>query len=184
MPQAEAVTNNLYGMYRDVLRDAEGCVIWDGGWRKNTIVASCRQLLAAFMRGGAVTPPTLGIQGLQIGMGQPAWDSGPLPAPDPGRTALVDPHRFTVDLSHIKIDYLDGGTVTANPTNKLQIVATLGANIPSWPDVNHTTGTLREFGLVGQLGGALTPTLINYVAHPAIAKDPLSTLERTIWLTF
>ena len=25
---------------------------------------------------------------------------------------------------------------------------------------------------------------INYVTHPAIVKDPTSTLERTIWLVF
>ena len=28
------------------------------------------------------------------------------------------------------------------------------------------------------------PPLINYVTHPAIVKDPTSTLERTIWLVF
>jgi len=26
--------------------------------------------------------------------------------------------------------------------------------------------------------------LIDYVTHPAIAKDPVSTLTRTIWLVF
>jgi len=41
---------------------------------------------------------------------------------------------------------------------------------------------LREFGLIASLDGV--PVLINYRTHPAIAKDPVSTLERTIWLVF
>jgi hypothetical protein len=183
MSAGETVTGTLYGMYSDVLRNARGEVLWESGWRKNTIVTTCRILLASFMRG--TTPsPAIGIQGLQVGAGLPDWDNGPLPTPDPGRTTLVDPHPFLVDPTHLKIDFLDGNIITTTPTNRLQIVATLDANMPNWPDgnPNHTVTTLREFGLIGQLGGA--PTLINYVAHTAIAKDPQSTLERTIWLTF
>lgn len=181
MSAAETVTVALYGMYHDVLRNARGDVLWESGWRKNTIVTSCRILLASFVR-GVIPSPALGIQGLQVGAGLPAWDNGSLPTPDPGRTTLVDPHPFVVDSSHLKIDFLDGNILTTTPTSRLQIVATLGANMPTWPDANHTVTTLREFGLIGQLGGVAT--LINYVAHTAIAKDPLSTLERTIWLTF
>ena len=44
------------------------------------------------------------------------------------------------------------------------------------------SGSLGEFGLVGQLNGV--ETLINYVTHPVIVKDPLSTLTRTVWLVF
>jgi hypothetical protein len=56
--------------------------------------------------------------------------------------------------------------------------------VPPWPDglPQHPAPSLREFGLVGQLNA--TPVLINYVSHPAIVKDPTSTLERTIWLVF
>jgi hypothetical protein len=54
--------------------------------------------------------------------------------------------------------------------------------VPNWPDANHPTSTLREFGLAAQLNGVTV--LINYRTHPAIAKDPASTLERTVWLVF
>jgi hypothetical protein len=163
MSNTDVVASNLQGMYSDVLRDAGGRVRWDRGWQKNAIVTDCRRLLAGFMRGA----PTgaLGIRGLQVGAGLAAWDQPPgPPPPTAGQVALVDPHPFTVLMAD------------------LQIVATLRSGVPSWPDANHVTSTLREFGLVGQLNGA--PVLINYVTHPAIVKDPTSTLERTIWLVF
>ena len=94
----------------------------------------------------------------------------------------MDPNPFTVPIGSLTIDYLAGGVVSPSPTNSIQIFASLGPGVPSWPDANHATGTLREFGLLGQLDGA--DVLINYVTHPAIAKDPASTLERTIWLIF
>jgi hypothetical protein len=174
---------NLQGMYRDVLRDTAGRVTWDRGWQMNAIVTDCRRLLAGFMRGAP--PGTLGIQGLQVGTGLAAWDQPPgPPPPTAGQAALVDPHPFTVPVANLQIDFLDLTTdsVSAAPTNRLQIVASLGPGVPSWPDSDHATSTLREFGLVGQLNGATV--LINYVTHPAIVKDPTSTLERTIWLVF
>lgn len=66
--------------------------------------------------------------------------------------------------------------------NRVQIEATLGPDVPPWPDADHASGNLREFGLVATLDGG--PVLINYVTHPLIAKDPASTLERTIWIVF
>ena len=170
----ERAAEALSGMYRDVLRDAYGQVLWDRGWRKNAIVVDCHRLLAAFMRGNPTT--VLGIQGLQVGAGNPVWDQSPPLPPNPSQTALVDPQPFTVPLSAIKIDFLDGGNVASGPTNAIQIIATLAPNMP------NPSRTLREFGLVGQLNG--NTVLINYVTHTAIAKDPASTLERTIWLTF
>jgi hypothetical protein len=158
-------------MYRDVLRDAAGRVKWTRGWQKNAIVTDCRRLLVGFMRGS----PTgaVGIQGLQVGIGLAAWDqpSGP-PPPGAGQVTLVDPHPFTVPVADLQIDFLNPTTdsVSPEPTNRLQIVASLGLGVPSWPDADHVTSTLREFGLVGQLDGAAV--LINYVTHPAIVKDP------------
>ena len=72
--------------------------------------------------------------------------------------------------------------MSAAPTNRLQIQATLGPSVPNWPDANHVSGNLREFGLIASLDG--TTVLVNYVTHPVIAKDPASTLQRTVWLTF
>jgi len=181
MGKTDVDSMNVHGMYHDVLRDADGRVIWDRGWRKNAIVVDCKRLLAGFMRGA----PTgaVGIQGLQVGAGQASWDQPPgPPATDPGQAALVDQNPFTVPRASMQFTYLVGANPSGTPTNRLQIVVQVGPNVPPWPDGNHTTGTLREFGLVGQLDGA--PVLINYVRHPAIAKDPASTLDRTIWLVF
>lgn len=170
----------LQGMYRDVLRDAAGRIVWDRGWHKNAIVTNCHLLLASFIRGA---PATTGIAGLSVGAGLAAWDAPPgTPDPSPSQSALVDPNPFLVPPASLKIDFLNGGVISASPTGKLQIVATLGPGVPTWPDANHATITLREFGLVAQLAGA--PVLLNYRTHPAIVKDPTSTLERTIWLVF
>ncbi len=182
MFSTEATTLHLYGMYHDVLRDPRGTAIWDSGWRKNTIVVDCRRLLAGFMHGA----PTgaLGLQGLQVGAGDPVWDQTGPPLPDGTQTALVDHNPFTVPRASLQINYLTGtgSTVSGTPTNQIQIVAQLGPNVPTWPDANHPVSTLREFGLVGQLDS--TTVLINYVRHVAIVKDPASTLVRTIWLAF
>ncbi len=179
MKNIEKPAADLHGMYRDILYDGSGQVVWDRGWKSNAIVGDCRKLLATFMGG---TSPSLGIQGLRVGMGLDSWDATGTPAATASQAALVDVHSFKVLPANLQIDFLDGGTVSPNPTNRLQIVATLGPHVPSWPDGNHVTSNLREFGLIGSLNGA--ETLINYVTHPVIVKDPLSTLTRTIWLTF
>ena len=177
----ERVTADLYGMFRDVLRDRTGRVVWESGWVKNVIVTDCRRLLAGFMRGAPTT--VFGIQGLQVGAGNALWDAPPgPPVPSAGQVALVDPSPFTVPLASLQLSYLSGTSVSATPTDRLQIFATLGPGVPPWPDGTHASSTLREFGLVAQLDG--NPVLINYRTHPAIPKDPFSTLERTIWLTF
>jgi hypothetical protein len=183
MSNEETITTALQGSYRDVLRDATGRVTWDSGWHKNKIVTSGRCLLAGMMCAQAGI--LMGIQGLQIGAGNAAWDAGVAPAPDDTDTALVDPNPFTVRAASLAFSYLDAqtGVVSVAPTRRLQIVATLGPNVPSWPDANHTVGTLREFGLVVQLGPVGT-VLFNEVRHVAIPKDPVSTLVRTIQLVF
>lgn len=179
MSTTEKVGGELRGCYRDVLRNARGQVVWERGWTANAIVGDCRRLLATFMRG---TPASSGVLGLQIGAGLDAWDGGSPPVPTPAQTALVDPSPFTVGVASLQIDFLSAGVVSATPTSRIQIQANLGPGVPPWPDGTHPSGNLREFGLVGDLGGSVT--LINYVTHPVIAKDPASTLERTIWLQF
>lgn len=178
MAHRESPTTQLHGRYRDVVRAADGRVLLDRGWTSNAIVTDCRRLLASLMGGG----PALGIQGLALGVGQGAWDTTGTPPATPDQTALVDPSPFTVPVAELAVDFIDGGAVTATPTNRLQILATVGPGLPPWPDPAHVTVSLREFGLVGELDG--TPVLINYVTHPVIHKDPTSTLERTIWLVF
>lgn len=179
MPTTESPTLELHGMYHDVLTAPGGRVIWDRGWRSNTIVTTFRNLLATFVGG---VSPSLGIQGLRVGQGVAAWDAAGPPAAAASQTALVDPNPYLAPRSALAINYLNGANVSATPTNRLQIVATLGPNMPTWPDANHVAANLREFGLVGTLNGA--ETLMNYVTHPVIVKDPASTLTRTIWLVF
>jgi hypothetical protein len=178
MPHAERLADRLHGLYHDVVRGPGGAVLHDPGWRSNAIVLDCRRLLASLMGG----QPALGIQGLAVGAGLAAWDMvGPPPA-SPAQAALVDPSPFVVPLADLAIDFIDGGLVTAAPSNRLQIVASLGPGEPPWPDGAHVSASLREFGLVAELDG--TPSLVNYVTHPVINKDPTSALERTIWLVF
>jgi hypothetical protein len=178
MQPDERPTLHLAGMYRDVVRDSGGRVLRDSGWKSNAIVVDCRRVLASLMGGG----PALGIQGLAVGAGLAAWDgTGPPPA-TPTQVALEDPNPFVVPAASLAIDFVDAGVITATPTNRLQIVASLGPGAPPWPNGTHVSASLREFGLVGELNGA--PVLINYVTHPVINKDPTSTLERTIWLVF
>lgn len=185
MAISENATTALEGRYRDVLKDARGEVIWDRGWHKNAIVVSCRQLLASFVKGDLTS---LGISGLRVGAGSDAWDLTAPPVPSPTTGALVDPDFYELPKtgfpagSDFKMDYLDGATVVAFPTNRLQIFAKFGPNTPPWPNGTHTTSSMREFGLAGTLAGS--PALLNYVTHPVITKDPASTLERTIWLVF
>jgi len=190
----ENATGELRGMYRDVIRDPSGRVTWDSDWKKNAIVVDCRRLLAAFVRSGPAGPPVgpppvggyaQGILGIRVGAGNDAWDNTTMSA-SPSDTALTDVNYYSLQRNDpdFAIDFLDPATSAVVPvaTNKLQIVAKFGPNKPSWPDGAHPTGTLREFGLYGAIEG--NQVLINYVRHPAIAKDPLSTLERTIWLIF
>jgi hypothetical protein len=178
-PITEQPTGELHGMYHDVMRGPDGRVSWERDWTHNTIVVSCRKLLAGFMKGPTLS---LGIQGLRVGQGLDAWDQTSPPPGTPAQTAMVDPSPYLVPPASLQIDFLDGANVTSTPTNRIQIVATLGPSVPSWPDASHAAANLREFGLVGKLNN--TETLINYVTHPVIVKDPASTLTRTIWLVF
>ncbi len=176
MPNSEMVTTNLYGMYRDVLRDAQGRLIWDRGWQRNTIVTDCRRLLASLVR---QEPEAAGIQGLQFGEGLSSWDeTGPPPANS--SQWKLEKLVHTLDWDVLEFKYLDRNgdpDPSTDPTNRLQIKAELGENVPSDKAI-----TLREFGLVGKLGDQAL--LMNYVTHLAIVKDPSSTLQRTIWLVF
>jgi hypothetical protein len=179
MPIIETPAAGLHGSWQDVIRNASGAVIDKTRIRSNAIVVDCRRILASFMAGA----PTLGIQGMLFGTGLSAWDVDGPPAASPAQTALTDPNPYLVPAASLQIDFLDDiGTVVPGPTNRLQIVATLGPGQPSWPDANHVAGSLREFALVGELNGS--PALINYVTHPVINKDPANSLERTLWLVF
>ncbi len=184
-PAAPESVIGLSGRFRDVLRGPDGTVLDDRGWCRNAIVTDFRRLLAAFVRGAPVT--SNGIVGLQVGAGEPAWDSNGLPTPTGSETRLVDSAPFLVDRAGLELGFVDPetGAPSSTPTRSLQVRASLGPGVPPWPDLpagRHANSTLREFGLVGRLDGVLV--LLNYRTHPAIAKDPASTLERIIWFVF
>jgi hypothetical protein len=167
----------IIGVYRDRLIRPGGAVEHDTGWRKNQIVLRCRVLLAAFLSN---QPNSLGIQSLQIGRGDASWDTNPPPLSDPATTtALVDAAPFTIPVAGLVLQFLnDTDGVVANPTNRIQITATLGTNQPV--AIGQPPFPMREFGLFGSLGGAAF--MIDYVRHPLIEKDGAVTLERRVRL--
>ena len=184
MSITENAGSGLHGRFRDVMRDGADEVRWDHGWQENVIVTDFRRVLAGFIRG---SPPVVtGLVGLRVGAGLAAWDSPPGPPPaTPDTTALVDPAPFTVARARPADRLRRPGhrhhQRSAHPlAPDPRLARAERAAVAGRPA--HPTSTLREFGLVATLGGA--DVLLNYRTHPAIAKDPASTLERTIWLVF
>lgn len=175
-------TDHIAGYVRDVLRAPGGAILFDSGWGKNVVTDAGRTLLSAFLHGAPTTVAS--IVALRVGEGDAAWDANGTPPPSASTTHLVDAHPYDHLAASLQFDYVNPAddTVSAVPTTKLQVKAALGPHQPAWPDANHATSTLREYGLVGRLNG--TDVLVNYRTHAAIAKDPTSTLERTIWLVF
>ncbi|HEX8722750.1 MAG TPA: hypothetical protein VF736_19185 [Pyrinomonadaceae bacterium] len=171
------------GIYRDLLRDAAGRPVYDSGWRSNMIVLSCRVLLAAFMRGDGAESP-LGIQSLKLGRGDSGWDAAPPPKPDPDAvTQLVDATPYVIPKASLTLQYLNANNDYSNvPTNRLEIVASVGPGEPAPETGLPSPYPLREFGLFGRLKGA--DYMIDYVRHPLIEKDSAVTLERRVQLIF
>jgi hypothetical protein len=172
----------IEGIYRDVLRGPAGEIISDAGWKPNLIVLRCRELLAAFMKGDGTEAP-LGIQSLQLGRGDPAWDNVPPPKAPETSTQLVDSEPFVIPKAGLTLQYLNGNNEFSDaPTNRLEIIVVIGPGQPD-PQLNLPSPyPIREFGLFGQLKGL--DYMIDYVRHPLIEKDTAVTLERRIHLIF
>jgi hypothetical protein len=185
--------SSIKGIYRDILKDGNNTVIFDSGWVSNVIVDQCRALLAALMKNN--TPG--GIRCLKVGKGDPNWDTlaeGP-PPPNESETALVDEEPYAIDVGdHLVLHYLHGsGAVVDYPTNRLEITATLGANVPPPPEPHVSTYPLREFGLFGVYVEVDKNDpevrheyeyMIDCIRHPVIHKDETATLIRTVRLYF
>ena len=95
----------IKGIYQDRLLDPEGSLIFDLGWRSNLIVLQCRILLASLLKGDG----PLGIQSMQVGRGDPSWDTAPPPPPDPNTTeeerwkkAGLQPNGQVLDPKHVQ----------------------------------------------------------------------------------
>src|SRR6266542_1772923 len=168
----------IKGIYRDRLMDCGGRLILDTGWKSNLIVRRCRMLLAGFMK----NETAFGIQSIQFGSGQASWDTVPPPAADPNTTVgLVDAAPFSLPVASLTLQYLsDADAIVVVPTNRIQIVATLGPGQP--PPAGSPPFPLREFGLFGKLNGA--DFMLDDIRHPLIKMDGPTTLERRIRLIF
>ena len=168
----------IKGFYRDRIFNMEDRKIFDSGWRSNLIVLRCRILLAGFIRNDT----TLGIRELQVGKGDPSWDTTPPPLPDPNlMTKLADPNPFSIPHSDLDMHYLNtSDEIVEGPTNRIQIISKIGQNIPTPP--TEPPYPLREFGIFGEFNGSLY--MINYIRHALIEKDASATLERKLRLIF
>jgi len=169
---------SIKGIYRDRLLDPNGVPVFDSEWRNNMIVLRCRVLLSSFLKNDGA----LGIRALQLGRGDPSWDTNPPPLPDPNAiNALVDAAPAEIPAAQLKLEYLDNtDSVVGNATSRLQITATLLPGVPASPP--NTPFPLREFALFGELNGVRH--MIDYIRHPLIQKDASMTLERKVRLIF
>jgi hypothetical protein len=169
----------IEGIYRDRLIGPDGRIMSDYGWRKNMVVLAGRVLLAAFVKNET---GALGVRALQVGRGDPSWDTQPPPPPDPNALAkLTDAAPFVVPQANLTIQYLNSAdAAVTTPTNRIEITAKLGPGQPS--AATDPPYPLREFGLFGQLNGV--PQMIDYVRHSVIQKAGALTLERKVRLVF
>ena len=168
------------GIYRDRLITASGKQL-DRGWRSNIIVDNCRDLLGAFMAGNS---DVHGVQFIQIGQGDSAWDSNPPAAPAAGTNQLEDLSPFTLAIGspQFTLEFLNiGNEPVTGPTNRIQITISLEPGSPPI-GMGEESYPLREFGLFGRIG--IDNYMIDYVRHPVINKGPDDTLVRTIRLVF
>jgi len=172
------LTHSLKGFFHDVLIGADG-TIYDFGRSSNTIVNTCRILLAGFMHNDSSS----GIQHLAVGQGSPTWDAVGAPPTDPAvTTGLVNPFATVIDVADLQIEYLNAADqVVPDPTSRLQITATLDPGFPT-PLPGQSTYPLREFGLFGEFDGS--PFMINSIRHSVIHKDAAATLIRVVRLYF
>ena len=174
----------IKGIYRDKLMGPNSRLLFDSGWKPNLIVLRCRQLLAGFMKNETV----MGIQFLKVGQGDPAWDTAGTPPAAASATDLVDTaSAFVIPNTDLTLQFLDtSDAIVTGPTNRLEIVATLGPGQPT--PASDPPYPLREFGLFGsfRLPGTTTdtPFMIDYIRHPLIEKDGSVTLERRVRLIF
>ncbi len=168
----------MKGMYRDILNGPDGSPVYDSGWVPNTIVDSCRVLLAGFMKNELSS----GIQYLAVGQGDEAWDRDGTPAPEATATGLVDPHPKIIKVADENLELVYLGRQENERTSRLQITATFKPGFPA-PEASQTTYPLREFGLFGGDPDG-NGYMINCVRHPVIPKHKSNTLVRIIRLYF
>lgn len=177
----------IKGEYKDILT-RKGAVIENRGWKSNKIVPDYGKFLAALMKRDFVTD--VGIEYIAVGAGSKTWETFLDRVKTFFNNGVIMNNGYWVWAKKIDVGdirYLEeNNDVTTDITNKLQILANFGENVPS------NTGTLsfEEFALLGRGtksgGSTIEMFFINYVNHDnaPISKVPTMTLDRTIRLSF
>jgi hypothetical protein len=181
----EQIGIGLKGIYRDRLLRSNGQIVYDSGWVSNTIVDSCRLLLAGFIKQDPhllVTQPRYLI--LRIAEGDAQWDTPK--GPDvvlPDNQELIKPYdAFLQEGPQLTLKYLDkNDQVQDEPSHRLEITATLDPEKPQ-----AAACALREFALCMRFGKPPNTTdyMLNHVRHRVIYKAETDTLVRVIRLSF
>lgn len=179
----------IKGEYKDILT-RKGAVIENRGWKSNTIVPDYGKFLAALMKRDFATD--VGIEYIAVGAGSKTWQTFYDRVIEffSGNGSLIKGNGYWVwakNIDVVDISYLkENNDITTDITNKLQILANFGENMPS----NTETLSFEEFALLGRGtksgGSTIEMFFINYVNHDnaPISKVPTMTLDRTIRLSF
>jgi len=164
----------LQGIYRDIVHDASGCLVYDSRWSSNCIVDTAWPLLSGLLKN---TPDFHGIMYWAVGTGDPVWDSEHIIAECSALRLYNEVARVPVaaeDMTYLNPD----GSESEQTTSRLEVNANF-----SWLNETHI---LREFGIYGGNASesANSGYLINYVIHPAIELTSGSTLTRRLRFNF
>lgn len=177
----------IHGIYRDKMFTKKGDLMYDSGWKNNTIVNECREMITSFMKGGPeeidtqITGETIhGIRYLKVGYGKPEWDAlwngTDVPKADADVSDLIRAYNDLIEIKSDCIEYVEGNRMC------LQVKCILESGVPVNTFTESNVVELREFGLFGKYYDR--EYMINCVYHPLISKDENSRLERVIRLFF
>ena len=170
----------IKGIYRDQLFDEEGTMKLDSGWNNNTIMTSFHTLLARLVRhdDGLLKAQAISLI-MRFGEFSNSWGSLVVEPTDETLTAAYT--EFVLDeTSGLKVAYLNvDGVEQVKPSNRVQITATLGQNMPL-----GAVCPLGEFAVYLRCGTPDNDHIINHVRHPVISKTATDTLIRQIRFTF
>lgn len=161
------------GLFRDVLLDSHGVVIWERPWQSNVITTGLQIVLAQRVKGDG-NP----INFWAVGSGEAIWDNPgqTLPSPEERatRTTLFN-EVFRKAIPPAQITF-----VGQAPSNQIEIQMEFTAE-----ELPANNLQLREFGLFSSITNSLNlGFLINHRIHPRIDMQEGFTLQRTLRLTF
>lgn len=175
---SEKYTIKANGEFWDVIRtkDKKGDVSETiSVVKKNIITLPIRILIATRLKGNSHNP----INFHAIGIGNPSWDSSPVPPTENDYPLVDEVYR----KPPTEIVWIDPGTQQpiGSPTRIIRVKTTF-----LYSDMNPAGVYIREQGL---FGGSATSTLnsgemVDNIRHVKIWKDENVELDRYIKLTF